>query len=202
MKQFLLILLLLICSSLNAQEKTYCVVTFSEKGRSWDPPEVDYYMIIPLERISKQLRLGVPIYPFIVGDSGMMFLYRTRGELNHYWLDTRHFKVSRKTEDSHSLVIVNNRKLIQSFNLSYAGIKHKIKVKVYITPIKGEIESIVSTWDNHTVMFSDNFSYWEEFYQDKELYDSIRYLYFIGFPYFNPGQGGSSILHGTAVFSY
>lgn len=178
---------LFMCTLLSAQEKHYCVVSFTEKGRTFENLIHEYWWIIPLDELDTSLMDSVPLYPFIVGEDELIDDYRVcRG--NFYWLDIIHYPAMRKKEHSSETIVRKNRKLIQSFSYSIPGERRRYTVKVFITPIEGEIESTADPRDNQTILYSNKFRYWDGFYQDSDLFDYIQRLPLPYIQYFTPKE--------------
>ena len=175
------------CTLLNAQEKHYCVVSFVENGRTFEKLIHEYWWIIPLDELDTSLMDSVPLYPFIVGEDELIDDYKVcRG--NFYWLDIIHYPAMRKEEHSSETIVRQNRKHIQSFSYSFPGTRRRYTVKVFITPIEGEIESTADPLDNQTILFSNKFCYWDGFYQDSDLFDYIQRLPLLYIQYFTPKE--------------
>lgn len=189
MKKFgLFFLLFFSVQSLSAQETPYCVVTFSETGRTVEGL-TEYLWIIPLDESITSYHGRVKIYPFIVGEDVFLSDYEVVIPRRPYYLDMMQFPRLRN-HNSYVTTIRQNRKLVQSIEYKYEGIKGKVRIKVYITPIKGNIEwtdvfplNETSSIPARKVYFSNNFMYWEGFYNNKVLYDRIRKLHFEQVPY-------------------
>lgn len=94
----------------------------------------------------------------------------------------------RKKEHSSETIVRKNRKLIQSFSYSIPGERRRYTVKVFITPIEGEIESTADPRDNQTILYSNKFRYWDGFYQDSDLFDYIQRLPLPYILYFTPKE--------------
>lgn len=127
------------------------------------------------------------VISFFVGEDELIDDYRVcRG--NFYWLDIIHYPAMRKKEHSSETIVRKNRKLIQSFSYSIPGERRRYTVKVFITPIEGEIESTADPRDNQTILYSNKFRYWDGFYQDSDLFDYIQRLPLLYIQYFTPKE--------------
>lgn len=167
---------LFMCTLLSAQEKHYFENLIHE-----------YWWIIPLDELDTSLMDSVPLYPFIVGEDELIDDYRVcRG--NFYWLDIIHYPAMRKKEHSSETIGRQNRKFIQSFSYSIPGERRRYTVKVFITPIEGEIESTADPRDNQTILYSNKLRCWDGFYQDSDLFDYIQRLPLLYIQYFTPEE--------------
>ena len=167
----ILVLILLMTSSLYllAQDKEYCVVTFSEKispiGR-----KTNYHFVIPIDEINS--KNPVTIYDFIIGDYTILNEY---GE--NYPPDYFFFPKS----EQHPCVqcILQNKKLVQTFTVKYDDRKYKIKVKVYLTPIKGNLELLTSRYGanstDYCVYISNDFQFCDNLYHNEKLLNFLRH---------------------------
>lgn len=186
MKQYFLLLFIFLCISLNAQEQEYCVVTFSETGRVWESRTVEYNWIMPINAIPQKAKTDFTIYPFITGNDELIKNYRERGDLNYYWIDFIHYPTRIRKEDAAIRILRKHRKKVQSFRVLLKESHRCIKVKVFITPIKGTIESKKSLWDDQMIYYSNSFQLWEELYQNDELLNKIQCYEYYRCPYYLP----------------
>ena len=169
------LIVVLVLVPLFARAQGYCVVTFSEKRqhteklfeRPLEPLVGDYLWIIQTD--SLKLESGrVTMYPFVLDPFDD---YPEFGWYSFYWRDMIRYP-SKKNEDRLYKIIKEHRTKIQEY--SYTQIigrkqkTNKTKVLVYVTPIVGVCNSVISSFDNRRVFYSKEFEY-----QDKLLPDSL-----------------------------
>ena len=170
MKQTCLLFFFLLSLVSKAQDGEYCIVTFSQRGPSYEGT-TDYLWIIPLDSVRYTHSDSLYIYPFVIDDTKD---YSEFGAHSHYWLDQICYPTNRKDSPLYS-IIRKNRRLIQSFSFTIRGTKGKrcFRVKVFITPVKGDMKTIVSSWDSKLIYYSSEFEYsGGDFYSD-ELFSTV-----------------------------
>ena len=175
----ILVLILLMTSSLYllAQDKEYCVVTFSEKispiGR-----KTNYHFVIPIDEINT--KKPVTIYQFIIGEYSI--LQEFGGDI-----PPDYFFFSKPKQHPCIQCILQNRKLVETFTVKKDDSKYRKKIKVYLTPIKGNLEMLTTRCGADTtdyiVYISDDFHFCDNFYHNEKLFNYLRYHPFVRVPY-------------------
>lgn len=204
-RKYLFSFVSLFCALVFVREtsaQNYCVITFAEKlpNNTWplfqkpiEPLLREYHWIIPQDSLSRTTSSPTPIYPFVVDTNNH---YPEYGWHSYYWLDMMHFPTQWRTkqynnyfsEDYYLLsLIYNNRRKIQEYSYTQIdprnGKKIKRKVTVYVTPIKGECNNVVSCYDGRTVYYSKDFQYQEGFYNTEELFNKLLLLVYMYLPF-------------------
>lgn len=180
-----IIIALFALATLNASAQEYCVITFSEKlsysrdpfERPLEPLEKDFLWIIPLDSLNLSPG-GIPIFPFVIDPFDD---YREQGWRSPYWLDMIQYPPIPKNDNSHSQlyeILKGHRRRLQEFSYTQLlGPKqkgYKKTVKVYVTPIVGVCNSVVSSNDGQRVFYSSDFEYQPEFLKSDSLLTRLR----------------------------
>ncbi len=188
------IIALVALASLNARAQDYCVITFSEKQsysgtpfrKPLEPLEKDFLWLVPLD--SLDLSSGrISIFPFVIDPFDD---YREHGWRSPYWLDMIQYPPIPKNDNSHSQlygILKRHRRRIQKFSYTqFLGPRqnvYKKTVNVYITPIVGVCNSVVSSYDGQIVIYSRDFEYQPEFFKSDSLLTRLRSYPFYRVPY-------------------
>lgn len=163
-KYTLFVVLALVPLIASAQE--YCVITFSEKRqdtgrvleRPLEPLLSEYLWIIPMDSLL-QASGDVTIYPFVIDP---LDDYSESGWYSYYWRDMIEYP-SKTNEERLYRIIKEHRIKLQEYSYTQIyGPKQKTcrtVVKVYVTPIVGVCNSVISSFDNRRVFYSKEFEY-------------------------------------------
>lgn len=163
-KYTLFVVLALVPLIASAQE--YCVITFSEKRqdtgrvleRPLEPLLSEYLWIIPMDSLL-QASGDVTIYPFVIDP---LDDYPESGWYSYYWRDMIEYP-SKTNEERLYRIIKEHRIKLQEYSYTQIyGPKQKTcrtVVKVYVTPIVGVCNSVISSFDNRRVFYSKEFEY-------------------------------------------
>ena len=157
---------LLACVSLMASAQEYCVIAFSEKRQDagkflekpLEPLVSEYLWIIPMDSLLRASG-NVTIYPFVIDP---LDDYSESGWYSYYWRDMIEYP-SKTNEERLYRIIREHRIKLQEYSYTQIfGPKQKTyrtEVKVYVTPIVGVCNSVISSFDNRRVFYSKEFEY-------------------------------------------
>lgn len=149
-----------------AQSDKYVVLTFSVK-RNIDKIPWEYIWVVPYDSISNDYRNGFRIVPFAVDDLKEMDLLDNKCKC----LDMDRFVqffCANVWDDSPSLdTIKKNRKLIQTKNVKWPQYKAYIKIKVFATPIQGNIKYCEQLYlKGYNLYYTEEIlKYWPDFWE-------------------------------------
>jgi hypothetical protein len=176
---------LILLASLYAKAQDYCVILFSEKKsylrspfeRALEPLEKDFLWIIPVDSLS--ISSGeIPIFPFVLDPFDD---YHEQGWRAPYWLDMIQHPPIPKNDKWHGRlygILKGHRRKLQKFSYTQSlGPKqkaYKTTVRVFITPIVGVCNSVVSSYDEQRVFYSKEFEYQPDFFKSDSILTRLK----------------------------
>ena len=177
MKKCILILLVLLFPIEGfTQVEEFVVLTFSAKRRPHDNITWEHFWIVPFDSIStKSYKIPIKLAPFATDDS---WATRPGEKWQSFTLETDFiwfFKTTKSDFTPLQQMIVKNRKLIQTIKKRDELSDFCEDVKIYATPIKGNIhfcrqKYLEMEYNREFYLYyaEEPFEYWPEFWDTDE----------------------------------
>ncbi len=157
----------------------YCVVTFAERRSGPDHRVTEYLWAFPADSVKLSQTSEIPLLPFVI-DEDDAFAERTGH--TYYWLDSVATPGDTRNRPLYKAVRAGRRK-VQTFYLASADGRDRTEVRVYITPIRGDVRQGEASPDGRPLLYSNMFVPWADFYRDRTLLRVIRRQPFARVPY-------------------
>ena len=174
-----IIALVFILNAAYISAGNYCVVTFAERRSGPDDRVTEYLWAFPTDSVKLSPDAEIPLLPFVI-DEDDAFAERTGH--TYYWLDSVATPGDTRDRPLYKAVRAGRRK-VQTFYLASADGRDRTEVRVYITPIRGEVLKTETPPDGRSLLYSNMFVLWTAFYRDRTLLRVIRRQPFARVPY-------------------